>query len=178
MLHGLKTLKWKLVLRSYLSIFSCFLAFIYSFCYYVFLSFVSSVFPLVCLSLYWSSVRLIVVELAGPTQSYPAEIRSLSQAFVVLYQFVIFSIQGKRLHVVHRRLLILVSHYLNNGRKRILEVSYNLLISESQPTTLPVFFVLKDVIKHCVMQRPRPATSLYEGVAYRALFSSSQLMSH
>jgi len=71
---------------------------------------------------YWSSVRLIVAELAGPTQSYPAEIRSLNQAFFVLCQFVILAIQDKRVHVVLRRLLILASHYLNNGRTRTLEV--------------------------------------------------------
>ena len=39
----------------------------------------------------------------------------------------------------------------------------------------PALFVIKDVIKDCVMLRPRQATSLYEGVAYRELFSSSQL---
>jgi hypothetical protein len=110
----------KLVLLSYLSTVSCFLTFICSFCFYAFLPFISPVFPLVCLSLYCSSVRLIVAEIAGPTQSYPTEIRSLSQAFVVLCQFVILAIQDKRVHVVCRRLLILVSHYLNNGRKRTL----------------------------------------------------------
>jgi len=61
-------------------------------------------------------------ELAGPTQSFPTEIRSLNQAFFVLCQYVILAIQDKRVHVVCRRLLILVSHYLNNGRKRTSEV--------------------------------------------------------
>jgi len=73
-------------------------------------------------SLYWSCVLLIVAELAGPTQSYPTEIRSLNQAFVVLCQYVTLAIQDKRVHVVYRRLRILVSHYLNNGRKRPSEV--------------------------------------------------------
>jgi len=45
---------WKRVLLSCLSTVSCFLTFIYSFCYYVFLPFISPIFPLVCLSLYWS----------------------------------------------------------------------------------------------------------------------------
>jgi len=53
-------------------------------------------------SLYWSSVRLIVVEHAGPTESYPTEIRSLNQAFVVLCQYVILAIQDKREHVFMR----------------------------------------------------------------------------
>jgi hypothetical protein len=89
----------KLVLLSYLFTFSCFLTFINSFCYYVFLPFISPVFLLVCLSLYCSSVRLIVAELAGPTQSYPNEIRGLSQPFVVLCQFVIlaFKIRERKL---------------------------------------------------------------------------------
>ena len=39
----------------------------------------------------------------------------------------------------------------------------------------PALFVLKGVIKDCVMRRPRQATSLYEGVAYGELFSCSQL---
>jgi len=39
--------------------------------------------------------------------------------------------------------------------------------------TFPGSFVLKGVIKDCVMRRPRQASSLYEGAAYREFFSSS-----
>ena len=113
---------WKLVLLfSYLSTFSCFLTFIYS----LLLRISPPLFS--CLS---SCVLIPLLEFRSadccrtcrPNPVVSDRDKEPEAGVRCPLPICCSRVQDKRVHVVCRRLLMPMSHYLNNGRKRTLEV--------------------------------------------------------
>jgi hypothetical protein len=103
---------WKLALLSYLSTFSCSIIFVSSFCFYIFLPFISLVSACVLnplLSFFLAACCRTCRPNPVVSDRYKEPDSGVRCPLPVCYSCV----QDKRVHIACRRLLILLSNYFN-----------------------------------------------------------------